>query len=146
MGKFNIALDNLKGVRRCIIRTIKHSETLRRKDVLTLVEKEGYIVAELIDAIYAKSKDREFLDSLRKFRLMDRDDGILIQEGEKIGMQKGLLEGEKRGMLKGEETAKRGIARALLNRGLAQDLVAQSTGLSPQDIAKLAEEVESSPA
>ena len=134
MGKFNIALDNLKGVRRCIIRTIKHSETLRRKDVLTLVEKEGYIVAELIDAIYAKSKDREFVGSLRKFRLMDRDDGIIAQEFEKIGM------------LKGEKTAKSEIAKALLASGLAQDFVAQSTGLSPQDIAKLAEEVESSPA
>ena len=80
-------------------------------------------MAELIDRIYTKSKDREFVGSLRRFRLMDRDDGILFQEGEKIGMQKGLM--------KGEETAKREIAKALLNRGLAQDLVAQSTGLSP---------------
>ena len=51
-------------------------------------------------------------------------------------MQKGLLEDE--------ETAKREIAKALLASGLAQDFVAQSTGLSPQDIAKLVEEAESS--
>ena len=155
LGKFNISLDEIRCVRECLAYTIKHSETLRRKDVLTLIEKGGCIVAELIDAIYTKSKDRDFVESLRRFRLMDRDDDILVQEGEKRGMQKGLLKGEKRGMQKGlrkgKEAAKREIAKtkreiakALLTRGLAQDFVAQSTGLSPQDTAKLAEEVESS--
>ena len=52
---------------------------------MTLIQKGGDIVAELIDEIYSKSIDREFVDSLRMYRLPNRDDEIQrqawVQEG-----------------------------------------------------------------
>ena len=64
LGSFDKLLDDLTSVRDCIIYMIKHSEKLGRKDVITLIQKGGDTVAELIDTVYSKSIDREFVDSL----------------------------------------------------------------------------------
>ena len=136
LGSFDKLLDDLTSVRDCIIYTIKYSEKLRRKDVVTLIQKGGDIVAELIDTIYSKSIDREFIDSLRMYRLPNRDDELQRQAWVQEGMQKGIQ--------KGQQNAKKEIAKAFLASGIAQDVIAQNTGLSSKVIAKLAKEIEDS--
>ena len=103
---------------------------------MTLIQKGGDIVAELIDEIYSKSIDREFVDSLRMYRLPNRDDELQRQAWVQEGMQKGIQ--------KGQQNAKKEIAKALLSSGMTQDFVAQNSGLSSKVIAKLAKEIESS--
>lgn len=55
LGHFSIALDDLESARDCLFYILKHSSTLRRKDVLTLVEKGGNVVAKMINAAYTKA-------------------------------------------------------------------------------------------
>ena len=105
---------------------------------MTLIQKGGDIVAELIDEIYSKSIDREFVDSLRMYRLPNRDDEFQRQAWVQEGMEKGI----QKGILKGERKAKREVAKAFLASGMGKDVVAQNTGLSSKVIAKLAKEIE----
>ena len=58
LENFHLQLDDLDSVRDCLFYTLKHSSTLRRKDVLKLVEKGGCVVAEFIDAAYTKARKK----------------------------------------------------------------------------------------
>jgi predicted transposase/invertase (TIGR01784 family) len=56
---------------------------------------------------------------------------------EGIGKQEGKAEGEAKGKAKGKAEEKNMIAKNLLKAGLSNDLIAESTGLSVEEIAKL---------
>ncbi|QCR06973.1 Rpn family recombination-promoting nuclease/putative transposase [Brenneria nigrifluens DSM 30175 = ATCC 13028] len=63
----------------------------------------------------------------------------LEQIGFKKGMQQGIEKGIEKGMEKGIKTSTRQIARQLLLKGMDKETVQQITGLTPEEVAQLAE-------
>jgi predicted transposase/invertase (TIGR01784 family) len=64
------------------------------------------------------------------------EDNVRIQreEGRQQGLQQGLERGRQEGEEKGRQAGKLEIARAMLAQGLDPTLVAELTGLSPDDL------------
>jgi flagellar biosynthesis/type III secretory pathway protein FliH len=60
-----------------------------------------------------------------------------IQEGIQKGMQEGIQKGMQEGIQKGMQEGMRKIAAAMKRRGAPIDQIAEDTGLSVEDIAKL---------
>ncbi|MCX6089945.1 MAG: hypothetical protein NTX88_06195, partial [Candidatus Atribacteria bacterium] len=58
-----------------------------------------------------------------------------IEEGEKRGIE----EGEIRGIEKGEIRGKRTVAREMLHKGMDEELIAELTGLSREEVEKMKE-------
>ncbi|MGL9718923.1 MAG: Rpn family recombination-promoting nuclease/putative transposase, partial [Wolbachia sp.] len=64
-----------------------------------------------------------------------------FNEGIKVGQEKGREEGIQIGEEKGREAEKIEVAKNLLKAGVSIDLIAESTGLSLDEIEQLQEEV-----
>lgn len=60
-----------------------------------------------------------------------------IEQGIEQGIEKGIQLGERRGIKKGEREATLRIARAMLQNGIDRDTVAEMTGLSADELAKI---------
>ena len=59
------------------------------------------------------------------------------QEGHKEGVEEGRREGIKKGVEKGRKEGLRTSARNMLRKGMPMALVAEVTGLSPDEVAAL---------
>ena len=59
------------------------------------------------------------------------------EEGREDGIKKGREEGRKEGLKKGRESEKTSIARKLIFLGLSDSDIAESTGLSVDEVCKL---------
>ena len=57
-----------------------------------------------------------------------------LAEGEAAGLEKGRAEGEAVGLEKGRAEGRADIARAMKAKGIALELIAECTGLSPEEI------------
>jgi predicted transposase/invertase (TIGR01784 family) len=62
------------------------------------------------------------------------------QEGRQEGLQEGRQEGLQEGLETGQQQKAQEIARAMLTQGTDPSFVAQVTGLSPDQIAALAQD------
>nr|VFK40195.1 MAG: DNA repair protein RadC [Candidatus Kentron sp. SD]VFK45743.1 MAG: DNA repair protein RadC [Candidatus Kentron sp. SD] len=60
-----------------------------------------------------------------------------LEKGHERGMRKGIREGEVRGMEKGKVEGLKEVARALLGKGVAIDIISETSGLSEEEIRKL---------
>ena len=61
-----------------------------------------------------------------------------LKSGKKVGIKEGMKEGEKEGLKKGEKNAKTEIAKKLLNKGIGINIIIETTGLSEEEIKKIA--------
>ena len=75
-------------------------------------------------------------EGLRKGLKMGRDEGIEI--GKEEGLQEGELRGIEKGLQEGASRGRKEVARALLGKGIAIDIIAESSGLSEEEIRELA--------
>jgi predicted transposase/invertase (TIGR01784 family) len=62
---------------------------------------------------------------------------LRYEEGQKAGLEKGLQQG----LETGQQQKAQEIARAMLTQGMEPSLVAQVTGLTPDQIAALEQDV-----
>jgi predicted transposase/invertase (TIGR01784 family) len=83
------------------------------------------------------SQDKEALRAyqMREMALSDWTSGL--NHAREEGIQEGREEGIQEGIVKGREEGIRAIARNLKKMGIAVEQIAQGTGLSIEDIAKL---------
>jgi predicted transposase/invertase (TIGR01784 family) len=65
---------------------------------------------------------------------------LRYEEGQKAGRQEGRQEGLQEGLETGQQQKAQEIARTMLAQGMEPSLVAQVTGLSPDQIAALAQD------
>jgi predicted transposase/invertase (TIGR01784 family) len=96
----------------------------------------------VLEVMNFSAEERDFYEDHLKWLRIEtntlkkmKEEGIA--EGLAEGLAKGKAEGLAEGEAKGKAEEKNMIAKNLLKAGLSNDLIAESTGLSTQEIAKL---------
>ena len=59
------------------------------------------------------------------------------EKGRAEGREEGRVEGRAEGRVEGANSTKKELAKAFRNRGVAIDVIVESTGLSPEEIKAL---------
>ena len=91
-------------------------------------------LAEIADVSSLTKEERLYYDvALRKYR----DTLCVLESAEQRGLKKGREEGLAKGLAKGRAEGRLEIARNMKEKGLAIELIAACSGLSPEEIAKL---------
>ena len=96
-------------------------------------------VANLSEAnrvAYDKAVDRFYVSRIYEEDMQDRVENAM-REGREKGMKEGREEGLKEGMKEGMAKGRLEDAQNLKRLGVSVDIIAQATGLSPKEIAKL---------
>jgi predicted transposase/invertase (TIGR01784 family) len=108
-----------------------------------------YKFVEYVENLQMTKGDREMYKSVfeevygergrQKGRLEGIKEGLRdgIQKGLRDGIQKGLRDGIQKGIQKGRQESALEIARNLLVRGVAPDVIAESSGLSLDEVKTL---------
>ncbi|MCL2896188.1 Rpn family recombination-promoting nuclease/putative transposase [Brenneria tiliae] len=130
---------------------------IRQRDILELVQDIGLLFSQwapppelrkaLLVYIIKSGNTRSvphFTQVLTETLPQHREEIMTIaqqleQIGFKKGMQQGMEKGIEKGMEKGIKTSTRQIARQLLLKGMDKETVQQITGLTPEEVARLAE-------
>ncbi len=102
---------------------------------LTEVQTLAYSKDEL--AAYEDFWDRMGADRLLFVDTAQRNLEKGRAEGRAAGLEEGRAEGRAEGLAKGQEQAKAEIARAMLAKGLAPEMIADLTGLPIEEVCKL---------
>ncbi len=102
---------------------------------LTEVQTLAYSKDEL--AAYEDFWDRMGADRLLFVDTAQRNLEKGRAEGRAAGLEEGRAEGRAEGLAKGQEQAKAEIARAMLAKGLAPEMIADLTGLPVEEVCKL---------
>ena len=80
----------------------------------------------------------ERMESRLKYQLQyNTDMSLARQEGLELGLEQGRTEGEAVGIAKGEAAATVKLARAMKDKGLETEAIAEITGLSAGEIEML---------
>ena len=79
--------------------------------------------------------ERDYYNMLNTAKADGRADGLA--EGEAKGRKEGLAEGRAEGKAEGRNEEKIRIAKALKENGVADNIIAATTGLSENEIAML---------
>ena len=91
-------------------------------------------LAEIADVSSLTKEERLHYDeALRKYR----DTLCVLESAEQRGLKRGREEGQVKGLAKGRAEERIEIARNMKAKGLAIELIAACSGLSPEEIAKL---------
>lgn len=80
---------------------------------------------------------RAYMRHMENVRYQKSVIGTGIDDGIQIGKKIGLEEGERIGLEKGKQEAAKAIARSLRQSGVSPSIIAQSTGLTPEEIEQL---------
>lgn len=107
----------------------------RPKELQERVFKRLFEQAEI--ATYSPEEYNAYQESLKNLWDMANSNEAAEKKGFNEGKQLGIAEGEKIGIEKGEKQAKLAIARNLKAAGLDINLIAQNTGLTPDEINRL---------
>lgn len=80
-----------------------------------------------------------YRDSLEKGREQGREQGLEEgrAEGREQGLEQGRAEGREQGRAEGADSKNRELAKAFRDRGIAIEIIVESTGLSPEEIKAL---------
>ena len=115
------------------IYVLKNMETLQR---LPFKARNAVFqrLEQIVDIAAMSKEDRmKYDESIKVYR-----DRLAIMEFERLkGEQQGFLKGEQQGFLKGEHKKQIEIARNLKQAGMANDFIAQMTGLLPETVAQI---------
>jgi len=87
------------------------------------------------------SADKALWIAQWKQETFDRDIRSGLHAARAEGRMEGLVEGRMKGLAEGMHSAKLENARKFLSMGLTPEQVSQGTGLSPDDVKKLAKEM-----
>ena len=92
-----------------------------------------------IKVLSGDERARAVAEAREKAR-MDLDSwlGDAMYEGRQEGLQEGRQEGRQEGELKGRQEEKLGIAHNLLQKKMSYEDIADATGLSSEEVKKLA--------
>ena len=91
-------------------------------------------LAEIADVSSLTKEERLYYDvALRKYR----DTLCVLESAEQRGVKRGREEGLAKGLAKGRAEGRIETARNMKAKGLPVDLIAECSGLSPEEIAKL---------
>ena len=77
------------------------------------------------------------MDMFNHSTIMRRPHGTHIAQNARKGLAKGLAKGREEGLAKGRAEERIEIARNMKAKGLPVDLIAECSGLSPEEIAQL---------
>jgi predicted transposase/invertase (TIGR01784 family) len=84
----------------------------------------------LLTSISQDEDERARFRARRKFQMdLEHNRIVSFEEGKSVGITEGIIEGERKGIIK--------VARNLLSKGVSLDIIAQSTGLSSDEIQAL---------
>ena len=91
-------------------------------------------LAEIADVSSLTKEERLYYDvALRKYR----DTLCVLESAEQRGLKRGLAKGREEGRAEGLAKGRAETARNMKAKGLPVDLIAECSGLSPEEIAKL---------
>jgi predicted transposase/invertase (TIGR01784 family) len=92
----------------------------------------------LLTGISQNEDERARFRARRKFQMdVEHNRIVSFEEGKREGIEAGIEVGKREGMEEGIEVGKREVARKLLSSKVSLDLIAQSTGLSQDEIQAL---------
>ena len=77
---------------------------------------------------------REYEDSLKAYRDIKNSIDTALEQGREEGMKKGLKKGRAEGRAEGEKQKALSIAKAMLQRGLDIQMIAELSGLTAEEI------------
>ena len=73
----------------------------------------------------------------------DTDIAVQREEAYEEGLSKGIAQGISQGISQGAEQAKIETAKNMLENGISKEIIANCTGLSHEEVEKLAKELKS---
>ena len=120
----------------------KEKETLTERDMVEIMDsciKDG-MLPEFLSKYGREAVGMMFKElTQEEAREMSRQDGydLGIEEGRSEGFAEGEKIGEERGRTEGEASKALKMARALKDRGVDIDIIAETSGLSREEIEKL---------
>ncbi|MDR0636348.1 MAG: Rpn family recombination-promoting nuclease/putative transposase [Treponema sp.] len=113
----------------------------KRKEDFEMIAEKNAEVRGAVNTLYRISEDPEVRARMEYREKARRDHATLlhaaVQEGEARGEARGRLLGEAQGEAQGEARSRAAIARNMKRRGQSVDQIAEDTGLSAEEIAKL---------
>ena len=131
MKKFHKELGELKTALDKWITFFNQAYELEQENLpKELEEKELTKAVEKLEKMYFDKKEREIYEAERKVRM---DERAVLKTAEEIGMERGM----ERGLEKGIEKGKLEMAKKLLIAGVDINLIADSSGLSVEEIKKI---------
>ena len=143
LKKFTKSLKELKGEREYWSYFLKRSGKMEQREYENL-RKKGGTMAEAVkhlEEISQNPRVRAILEAHEKQRrdqemreMLSKEDGIA--EGRAEGMEKGMEKGRTEGM---DEKSKE-VALNLMKKGLDLAMIAETTGLSEEDLKKMSKE------
>ena len=92
-------------------------------------------IAEI--AGFDEAESEAYRESLKVYWDLNNSFDTAREEGWEKGHEAGRIEGIEEGRIEGIEEAQRGMARKLLNQGVAPDVIAQACGLSLEELERL---------
>ena len=137
IGNFEKGVDECENDFDRWIYVLKNMETIKR---LPWAAQNSVFqkLAEIADVSSLTKEERLYYDeALRKYRdtlcVLESAEQRGLKRGREEGLAKGLAKGRAEGLAKGRTET----ARNMKAKGLAIDLIAACSGLSPEEIAKL---------
>jgi predicted transposase/invertase (TIGR01784 family) len=113
----------------------------KRKEDFEMVAERNPEVRGAVNTLYRLSEDPEVRAQMEYREKARHDHATLlyaaVQEGEARGEARGIAQGIAQGEVQGETRKSVEIARNLKKRGRPVDQIAEDTGLSAEEIAKL---------
>ena len=133
IGNFEKGVDECENDFDRWIYVLKNMETIKR---LPWAAQNSVFqkLTEIADVSSLTKEERLYYDeALRKYR----DTLCVLESAEQRGLKRGREEGQVKGLAKGRAEERIEIARNMKAKGLAIELIAACSGLSPEEIEQL---------
>ena len=108
---------------------------------IKMAEKKNKVIKDAMEELDYLLGNKELREAIDKRDLWESDltnmKSYAEEKGEARGIAKGEKIGEVRGITKGKEEEKREIAKKLKEKGIDIDFIAETTGLTKEEIEKL---------
>ena len=133
MPKFNKPLDRLESQFDKWLYALKHMPSLNQvpEGLQDDVFRRLFKIAEI--AGFDEAESEAYRESLKVYWDLNNSFDTAREEGWEKGHEAGRIEG----IEEGREEAQRGMARKLLNQGVAPDVIAEASGLSLEELERL---------
>ena len=139
--KFNKALEELESDYERWLFAFKNLHRLREMPK-NLEEGIFKRLFELAEIARMEPQDRTFYeDSLKDYRDLKAAMDTSFKEGKVEGIAEGIAKGKAEGRAEGKVEERKEIAKAALQEGLPTSMIVKLTGLSPEEIETLREDV-----
>ena len=113
---------------------------IKNADNMTMMPKSAEDIPELKEAYVQAAQNtwsKEELEIYEYWQIRDEADRLGMEERFKKGLEKGIEEGIEKGIEKGIEQGRLESARKMKALGVATEIIAQITGLTPEELANI---------